>query len=106
MDLTTLPTESWLYAIFSFLSSAKGLTAMGVAVGLTQLVMMYLRTPLANFSGRWRLSLVALFTVFHVVLTGLAAGLPLQGALAQAPVLTAVQVLLNQVWKQFFEKES
>lgn len=97
-----VPTESWLYQIFQFISSTSGKTVLAISAGLTQLLMAGLQTPLAGIAGKWRLCLVALFSFATVILGGMASGLSLVGALASSAGLVALQVLAHQIYNQFF----
>lgn len=101
-----VPTETWVLELLQFISSAKGLTVLAVAAGVTQLLMRLLQTPLANVAGKWRLTLVSLFSFGAVLAGALVAGVPIGAAIFSAPVLAAFQVFLNQVYKQFFEKSN
>lgn len=99
-----VPTEGWILELLQFITTAKGLGALAIGAGVTQLAMRLLQTPLANVAGKWRLTLVAALSVVGIVLGGMVTGLPFMGALLTAPALAAFQVLLNQIYKQFFEK--
>ena len=86
------------------LGGLKGATALGIAVVVTQAVMLFFRTPLANFAGKWRLTIVAAISVVSTVVALMASGLPFLDTLVHAGTLTALQVAGNQVVKQFTEK--
>lgn len=95
-------TESWLLQVLTFVSTAKGLTTIGLAAGVVQLVMLGFKTPLAAFTGRWRFVIVSLLTVAGLIVGSMATGATFSAALGQAPVLAAVQVFLDQAWRQLF----
>jgi hypothetical protein len=97
-----VPTESWLFQVFQFFSTAKGKATMAIAAGVVQLLMVGFQTPLAQVAGKYRLLAVSLLSFLSVVVGALAAGLPVAGALGAAPALAAFQVFVSQVWKQFF----
>lgn len=99
-----VPTEQWVLQLVGFISSAKGLSVLALAAGATQLLMLLFQTPIGNLAGKWRLSLVALFSLAFVLIGALVSGMPIGVALFSAPVLAALQVFLNQIYKQFFQK--
>lgn len=99
-------TETWLLQVLNFASTVKGMSALALAAGVTQLLMVGFKTPLASFAGKFRLIAVATFSAVSLVLASMAMGLDLGAAIGQAPVLTSLQVLLHQIWKQFFLKEA
>lgn len=98
-------TESWLLQILTFVSTMKGLSTVALAAGITQLVMVFFKTPLAGFAGKYKLLLVSALTPIALLLAAMATGVSLKGALGQAPVITAIQVLVHQILKQFTESE-
>ena len=99
------PTESWLLQVLTWLSTVKGMSSMAIAAGVTQLLMVGFKTPLASFTGRWRFVIVSLLSVVGLVLGGLATGSTLTMALGATPVLNAFQVFVNQAWKQLFTEK-
>lgn len=98
-------TETWLLQVLNFASTVKGMSALAIAAGVAQLLMVGFKTPLASFAGKFRLIAVAVFSTVSLILAAMAMGLDLGAAIGQAPVLTSLQVLLHQIWKQFFLKE-
>lgn len=93
-----------LVELLKSLGGLKGATALGIAVAVTQAVMLFFRTPLANFAGKWRLTIVASVSVVATVIALMASGLPFLACLVHAGTLTALQVAGNQFVKQFSEK--
>lgn len=98
------PTETWIMELMKFISTAKGLGTLAFAAGLTQLVMLLFQTPMAEMAGKWRLVIVSALSVIGVVLGALVTGMPIGQALLSGPALAALQVFINQVYKQFFDK--
>lgn len=97
-----IPTDTWLFQIFQFISSLAGKTTLAIAAGIAQLVMAGFQTPLADMAGKWRLLIVAAVSLVATVLGGMVAGLSVIGALGSGAGLVALQVLASQIWKQFF----
>lgn len=101
-----VPSEQVLLQLLAFITTLKGLSALAIAAGVIQLLMKLMKTPLAAVAGKWRLTMVALLSVVSLVVAAMATGLPLEAAVGSAPVLAGVQVFINQIWKQFFQKEA
>lgn len=98
--------ETWLLAIVTFATTVKGMSALAIAAGVVQLLMIGFKTPLASFAGKWRLTIVAVLSVVALIVANLAMGGDIISALGMGPVLAALQIAGNQIWKQFFEKAS
>lgn len=101
---TPLPTESWLLAVLTFLTTVKGQTVLAIVAGVVQLVMKFFNTPLSNFAGKTRLLIVTFLSLVGTVVGGMATGLTFLQSLATGASLAAFQVFVNQLWKQFVEK--
>lgn len=99
----TATTESLFLQILTFVTTLKGASTIAIAAGVVQLVMLFFKTPLAAFAGKYKLLVVSALTVPALILAAVVTGMPLSAALGQAPVLAAVQSLLYQAWKQFLE---
>ncbi len=90
--------------LLSSLGGLKGAGALGIAVVVTQAVMLFFRTPLAKFAGKWRLAIVAGVSVVSTVIALKATGLDFLACLVHAGTITSLQVFGNQLVKQFSEK--
>ena len=99
-----VPTEQWLLETLAWASTAKGLSSLALVAGGAQVAMRFFQTPLANFTGKMKLVAVALFNLIGVVAIGMSSGLSVLGVILSAVGLTAVQVLVHQVYVQFLQK--
>lgn len=97
---TELPLDEALKQLVPIIGSLKGASALGIALAVTQVVMLAARTPLANFAGKWKLLVVAVLSLVTTYIGLVLAGASWSAALLMGPVMTALQVLANQVWKQ------
>lgn len=98
------PTNDEMGALLAALGGLKGASAVAIAVVVVQGLMLLLRTSLGEMAGKWRLLIVYLLSIVSVVLALKVSGVDLGAALVHANTLAALQVFLNQVFKQFFQK--
>ena len=100
------PSLDELAALVAALGGVKGASTLAVVALVVQGLMLLLRSKLGEVAGKYRLLAVYLLTVVGTVVGFRIAGLDLGAALVHAQTLTAAQVLVNQVFKQFFQKSS
>ena len=77
---------------------------MGLAALLSQLAMLFLRTPLASFAGKYKLVAIYVLSVVAGLLTLKVSGMDWGAAALHTQTLAALQVFGNQVYKQFIQK--
>jgi hypothetical protein len=99
-----LPLEDALKLLLASLAGLKGAGALGIAAIVTQGILLFFRTKLATFAGKWQLLIVYVLNLLVSCLTLLAAGVPLTVMLVHQNTSSAFQVLLHQVVKQVTEK--
>lgn len=108
---------------FAYLMKAvggmKGAGAMGIAVILSQLLMLFMRSGLwdllmgmfgsdkkwVQLAGKWKLSLLALFSIVVAWCGLMYSGLDWMTALVHSGTVTAFQVFFHQVGKQIGKKD-
>jgi len=100
--VTDLDSGIFISAVVTAMGGMSGLGALGIVALIVQLIMLFFRTPLASFAGKWKLVIVLSLSLIGGFLAQMFNGIPWYGALLSAGSLTAIQVLANQVWKQFF----
>lgn len=100
-----LPDSEFWTGLLSFLSSISGKSILALVAGLVQVAMVFFRTSLSNFAGKYKLLVVTGLSVVGVVLAGLMAGESVLVTLFSGVGLAALQVFINQVIKQFSEKQ-
>jgi len=96
-----LDSGVFITAMVTAMGGMSGLGALGIVALCVQLLMLFFRTPLASFAGKWKLVIVLSLSLVGGFLAQMFNGLPWYGALLSAGSLTAIQVLANQIWKQF-----
>lgn len=99
-----LETEAFLGLLLQGLGGLKGASTLAIVAFVVQTVMHLFRTPLANFAGKWKLVIVVSLSLVGTVLGLMVQGMGFLPALFNGATLAAVQVLVNQVIKQFSEK--
>jgi uncharacterized membrane protein len=97
-------TDVFVQALFTFLGGTKGMSVLAIVAGAVQLLMMFFRTSLASFTGKWSLLIVAVLSVVASVLALMSQGMTFLAALLNGATLTAVQVLGYQIYNQFVKK--
>jgi len=94
-----------LKQLLASLGGLKGASALGIAVFVVQGVLLFFRTQLASFTGKWRLLIVTGLSLVAGVLGLSMAGVPWTTALVHANTIAALQVFIHQLVKQLSEKE-
>lgn len=92
--------------LWQLIGSAKGATGLTVALIVTQGAMLFFRTELASFAGKWKLTAVLFLSLVAGVVTLKISGASLGAAIFNSATLTAVQVFAHQLIKQFSEKSA
>lgn len=95
-----VPIESWVFGLIQFITEVKGLSTIGIVVGVVQLITRLFKTPLGNIAGLWRLVVVSGLTAVGLLVGALAAGESIWAALISAPFIAAAQVFGHQLLKQ------
>jgi hypothetical protein len=96
-----LSTQDALGQLLSSLGGVKGASALGIIAVVLQAIMLFFRTPLANFAGKWRFLIVAGTSLVAGTVALIATGTPVLAALAHANTLAATQVFFHQLVTQF-----
>lgn len=116
IDVTKeMENKAFLDLLWASIKGWKGLGAMGVAAGLTQMLAMFMMTPMfaglvrmkkpiEEWMGKWRLALVCSLSMISGICMLIATGLDWKAALVHSSTLTAFQVLFHQMFKQGTEK--
>lgn len=79
----------------------KGLGALGIAAVAVQGLILVFRSQFIKLSGNAKLLVVTGLTLISGVLSLMLTGLDLPAALLHSTTLAAVQVFLNQIYKEF-----
>jgi len=100
-----LATEDFLKALMDSVGGMKGLGSMGLVALIIQLMMLFFRTKLATFAGKWKLMIVYGLSMVGGILAMKVNGADWGAALVHANTLAAGQSWVHQLWKQFVEKK-
>lgn len=93
-------SSEWLKSAFAFFTSLKGLSTVAIVAGAVQVVMMFFKTRLADFAGKWRLRIVIILTAIGMLASGLANGENLLALLVSAPFIALIQVGIYEFTKE------
>lgn len=100
-DDPTKPVDSsqfWVQLV-AVLSGLKGISTIGAAVLLSQLVMTFFRTQFGDFAGIWKLVIVTGLSLLVTILGNLQSGMNFMAALFAGGTIAAVQVFVNEILK-------
>lgn len=95
-----LPVADFFGQVWESIKGIKGAGAIGITLIVVQGIMMFFRTELAAWAGKWRLVVVYGLTIVVGVLALKIAGVSWGECLMHVQTLAAFQVFLNQLWKQ------
>lgn len=96
-----LATDEALKQLLALVANMKGASALSIAVAVTQAVMLFFRTPLAAFAGKWRLMIVVGLSLVSTYLGLVFSGVSWGSALMAGPFIAGIQVLAHQIYLQF-----
>lgn len=82
----------------------KGASTLVIVGTLIQAFILFSKHTWSNFLGKWKLVIVSLATFAGIFVTGKIQGLEMAQILTDSATLTAFQVLINQIFKQFGPK--
>lgn len=105
-ELPPVPLDDFVQSLLKFMGEIKGATTMAIIAGVVQLLMLFFRTSLSNFAGKWKLLIVSGLTVAATVVGLMSQGMTLLAALVNGATLAAVQVFVHQLWKQINESKA
>lgn len=94
------PSPEEITKFLALLAGIGGLKGAALAVVVIQGLMLFFRTNLADFAGKWKLLIVSGLSFVAAFVGILSTGAPWTTALVDGAVLAAFQVFANQIWKQ------
>lgn len=103
--ITPLPVGDALQSFIGLIGGVKGASVLGLALLIVQGVLYAFRGLFDKIHGGWKYFVVTTLSLGVVVLGQMVAGAPLFAALLNGSTLAAVQVWINQGFKQFAKKE-
>ena len=104
MDVIIPPSADEIQALLVSLGGLKGAGALAIVAVVVQSLMLFFKSSIASFAGKFQLLIVMLLTLVGGVIALKAQGLEWGAVLIHSSTLTAVQVFLHQIFKQFAGK--
>lgn len=95
------PSGQEITQFLALLSGVGGLKGAALIALVIQGLMLFFRSGLANFAGKWRLAVVLGLSFVGSFVGVIATGKPWTAAILDGAVIAAFQVFANQMWKQF-----
>ena len=103
-EIVPISTDEFLIKLWQFIGGVKGMQGLVLAAAAVQTIMLFFRSPLSTFAGKYRLLIVLGLSVIASIVGLMSQGLGLVAALVHGTTLAAGQVLAHQVYKQFIIK--
>lgn len=99
------PSQDEIGNFLKSIGGWAGMGALGIAMIIVQGLMLLFKSSLASFAGKWRLLIVSFLSLASGVIALKLMGVADWGAvLMHSSTLAAIQVFINQLWKQIFVK--
>lgn len=101
-----IPDDQFVKMLFASLGGLSGLSALGIAAAIVQLVVAFLSTNLMGklwqgIDGIWKIIVIMSLTAVSGVLTMVSQGVSVGAALIHTTTLSALMVLGNQIYQHF-----
>lgn len=100
-DVIVAPSADDLQAIMSAIGGLKGASSLAIVAVVVQGLLLVFRSSFAKFSGAFQLLIVNGLTLVGAFVALKAQGMPVLAIITNAQVLTAAQVFVHQLIKQF-----
>lgn len=98
------PTTQEIMSFITALGGLKGAGAFVIAGIVVQGLMLLFRSKLGDFAGKFKILVVYFLSIASGIIALKIAGVDIGAAFVHSNTLAALQVFLNQLYKQFFEK--
>lgn len=95
----------FITSIMALVKDLKGASTLVIIGAVIQAFLLFSRTTWSKFLGKSKILIVAIVSFVGIAVTGQIQGLEWSQILGDAGTLTAFQVLINQVIKQFSKSE-
>lgn len=105
VDTTPLPDSAFWAELLKVLGGIKSMGVAAAVVAFTQLAMVFFRTEMSNFAGKWKLVVVLGLSVVFSIAGGIGAGLSLSQSLFSGATLSALQVFAFEFYKHWTDKD-
>lgn len=104
MELLPPSTEE-IQALLVALGGLKGASALAIVAVVVQGLMLFFKTKLASFAGKFQLLVVMFLSLLGGVFALKMSGVDWGAAIIHSQTLAALQVFLHQIFKQFLVKK-
>jgi hypothetical protein len=94
-------TESDIKAFLAALGGAETIGTMGIIAIIVQALILFAKSTIGKFAGKWQLTLVMVLTFIGGILGLKMNGMDWGSVLIHSSTITAAQVLFYQLYKQF-----
>lgn len=102
--------DEFLGAFLEAIGGIKGASGIAIAFAVVKLLMKFIGTPWADSllknNGQWKLTVYLVLSALSTMMAVVVAGGTWGAALVSAGVISALGVLMNQLYKQFVEKKN
>lgn len=99
------PSVDEIQALLVSLGGLKGAGALAIVAVVVQGLMLFFKSKLASFVGKFQLLVVMLLSLVGGVIALKSQGLEWGAVIVHSSTLGAFQVLLHQIFKQFIVKK-
>lgn len=100
-DVIVPPSGAEMQAILTALGGLKGASSLAIVAVVVQGLLLVFRSSFAKFSGAFQLLIVNALTLVGAFVAMKSQGMPVVAIITNAQVLTAAQVFVHQLIKQF-----
>ena len=109
-DVVPIPNEEYIKLLIESLGGLKGATALGIAGIVVKVLLATFNSELLGkqmdkLTGKYKLLLVTLLSLVGGIVALVSTGMPVLTALVHSSILPMFAVFVNQVYKQFVEKD-
>lgn len=101
----TPPSGEELNLFLQSLGGVGSLKAVGIVLLVVQGLMLFFRSKLADFAGKYKLLIVTALTLIASICAGLVSGQSISASILSGGALATLQVFMNQIYTQFFLKK-
>lgn len=99
------PSADEIQALLVSLGGLKGAGALAIVAVVVQGLMLFFKSSIAAFAGKFQLLIVMLLTLVGGVIALKSQGMDWGAVIVHSSTLTALQVFLHQIFKQFIVKK-
>lgn len=99
------PSGEDFQLLLASLGGLKGMKALAIVMVILQGVMLFIRSKAGELLGKYRLLILYAGSLILAPIALISSGVGIGAAFIHANTLAAIQVFLNQIFKQFVSKK-